>query len=181
MFNRSGELETISNAKERTSLRARCQQMIESSALLSKTFLNIHKWIAVPVESALHFNDSDAQTISKAILQVGIKCAFAIATENVEESISYFKVPMSSEGLLAFSKQCSHFNYIICPSNEFFAILCTVDDYFLVAGPESFVVDATGMSVSDAYRAFRDFASNSDWPRETRLRLLTVSDTYGPK
>jgi hypothetical protein len=181
MSNKSDDLESVTNVAERASLRVGCARMIESSVHISQAFLSSHNWIAAPVESALHFSDSDAQSISKAASDRGIEYVFAVATEGIEESISCFKISMTSDGLLTFSKQCSHFNYILFPRNESFAILCTVDDYFLVAGPESFVADVVGMPVSDACRLFRDFADNSDWPAETRLHLLSVSDRYCPR
>src|SRR5438876_412904 len=102
-----------------------------------------------PVESALHFNEEDAGTLSAAMRAIGCVECLAIATEPLENFPLYYRISVSSEGLLAFSKRCGAFNFALIPESRRFAVMCTVDDYYVVGGTSDFVSKALGCRIQD--------------------------------
>jgi hypothetical protein len=131
---------------------------LETSWLLSK------RWVVAPVESAWKFLERDAELLSRAFQASGHPDVFAIATEEVVEDFPRcFLVSTSKEDLIAYSDTCSPFNYVLLPVDRSVAILCTVDDFYLVAGPVEFVRTAVGGDLAEAWKLFREAASDPDW------------------
>jgi hypothetical protein len=88
-------------------------------------------------------------------------------------------VPTSKEGLLDFDYQCALFNFALFSENISFVILCTVADYYLVAGQAEFVTRAVGKSLQAARRDFFKFATA--WQDDVmRKYLRSVYKRYEP-
>jgi hypothetical protein len=135
--------------------------LLESPAHLNPAWVKQHGWVAVPVESAAHFANEDASRLAKAMQAAAVLSCFAAATEPLENFPHCFTVDATTEGLLAFSRECAHFNFLLSPASLSFAVLCTVFDYFIVAGPQAFVENALGCDIDKARARFLEYASNS--------------------
>lgn len=130
---------------------------------LNGDFLVRHQWVAVPVESASHFTEDDAKILSDAMQATSVTELLAIAAEELRNFPNCFEVPVTTEGLLAFSWAGSHFNFALSPPRTPLVILCTVYDYYLVAGPTEFVRRAVGGDISAARQLFDEFADGCSW------------------
>jgi hypothetical protein len=64
-------------------LETLARPLVESSGHLNTRWLEEEKWVAVPVESASHLDDHDAELLSEALRAAGITMCFAVATENL--------------------------------------------------------------------------------------------------
>lgn len=99
--------------------------------------------VVLPQESAMHFNDAYAESLARAFENVSVGSLHAIPAE-ADGELDYFKLDASSEDLLAFSWECGSFDYLLLPDGDFpAAVLCTHNDYFLLAGPCSFICSFT--------------------------------------
>jgi len=70
--------------------------------------------------------------------------------------------------------------FVLMPETRSFGVLCTPDDYYIVAGPHSFVRIALGSDIEEARKSFVDFGSNEGWPDATRKHFLSVASIYEP-
>jgi hypothetical protein len=83
----------------------------------------------------------------------------AVATEPLNVDIpSCLLVNTSEEGLLAFSRECGVFNFSLLPADKSLVILCTVYDYYLVAGPFEFVACAVAGDINVAWTKFKEIS-----------------------
>ena len=138
-------------------------------------------WWAIPVESSAHFSKEEAQRLAIAIRHLGCSECLAVATEPLAQHPEGFKLSPTPEALLAFSQECGLFNFMLFEPGLHFAILCTTEDYFVVAGPKGFAEEALGLSVEVAREQFERFASH--WPEgknwgALRNMLKAVSKRY---
>jgi hypothetical protein len=143
-----------------------------------REFITSQKWLVVPVESALHFDENDAARLADAARHANQPILTVILLEqlkNVEDNVA---MEASEQGLLAFSGKYGHFNCMLVPRDLSFAIVCRTDDYYLVAGPSEFVGSALGMDIREAQARFAEFAGNETWSPEDRARLLSVHERY---
>jgi hypothetical protein len=145
---------------------------------LNTSWIVAHHWAVVPVESASHFDESDAEHLSNACSQIGCRECLAIATEPLENTVLRYTVETTKEGFLEFSRETTALNYVLLPVGRSFAILCTSEDYYLVAGPPDFITTAVGSSIEAARVRFLQFADDQLWPVSERKRLLAVAEKY---
>ena len=138
------------------------QDIVDKPGHLNTDWLLNNKWALCLVESASHFDKSDADKISHALKIIGCEKCFAVATEHLDNFPHCFQLSATSEGLLDFSDECGHLNFVIVPKNRSFAILCTVYDYFIVAGNLEFVNCAVGGDMKAARAKFNEVTPN-DW------------------
>lgn len=168
------DLQVISDPILVRSLQSKVESIVDGPWHLKSSLMRNGNWIAVPVEKGRHFEEAQADAVSDALQAVGCTECFAVATEPTGEYPSCYMVAPTKEGLLAFSWECAGLNFALIDGNPSFAILCTSEDYNIVAGPPDFVETAIGSDIQSARRAFRDFASDEWWEG----RLLTVADRY---
>jgi len=135
-------------------------------------------WTVVAVESGAHFEQEDATRIADAAQTAGSSEIVAIPTEALAGRPAGYRMKPTSEALLEFSRRCGHFNYLLLGTDCRFAVLCTVDDYFLVAGPEQFVSVAVGGDIDAAREDFRAFAGDPEWEEGQRATLIAVASQY---
>lgn len=145
---------------------------------LKTSWIVAHSWAVVPVESASHFDESDAEHLSNALSQIGCRECLAIATEPLENTALSYTVETTKEGFLEYSRETTALNYVLVPAEPSFAILCTSEDYYLVAGPPEFVTTAVGSSIEAARIRYLKFADDQLWPESERKRLLAVAEKY---
>jgi hypothetical protein len=160
-------------------LRARTilENSVSDSDSISKEYLKRRQWAAVPVESALHFDDADIDRIVTAAKNCNIPEFLAIRTEEIREPYCY-RLSADYASLAKFSKKCSHWKYLLVAIDESFMILCTVEEYFLIAGPRWIVELIAGRSIKLARLEFHRYADSAEWHESVRTLLLEVERRY---
>lgn len=156
------------------------EDIVDKPWHLNVQWLASHRWAAVPVESASHFDEKDAELISQAAASMGCSECLAVATEPLENSILCYRIPISQEGFLEFSRETTALNYVLSPEDRSFVVLCTSEDYYIVAGPREFVTKAVGTSIYKARQRFLKFGNDQFWPESERTRLIAVGQKYEP-
>ena len=167
-------MKIISDTALIQSLLSKVENVLDPPWHLESAWLRRENWLAVPVEKGRHFEEPAAETVSRALQDIGCNECFAVATELMGGYPSAYTLPPTKEELIALSVECAGVNFALIDENLAFTILCTTEDYNLVAGPPDFVETAVGMDIKTARRAFRHFASDEWWEG----RLLEVADRY---
>ena len=144
---------------------------------IRKKFLDENGWIAIPVESACHFDDEDAKRISQITNGRNLDRLNAVSLEDLAVP-RCIEIGANVHEVLKFSLDFGHFNYALFPSDHSFLLVCTTDDYFSVAGKPAVVEHVVGNSVDDARKEFSHYANDENWPIKTKLFLNEVSDWY---
>jgi hypothetical protein len=150
--------------------------LVEKPAHLSGAWLLSNRWRVVPVLSGGHFIDSQAEHLSNALRAIQCFNIFGIATEKVNDCAFVFSLQSSKSDLLGFSEKCGFLNAVLVPSDRVLAVLCTVYDYYLVAGAPDFVQSAVGGDIESAWRAFEEEALDPSWDGY----LQKIVDRYHP-
>jgi len=154
------------------------ERALDDCRHLKSEFIASQKWVVVPVESGLHFDERDAERIAWSARRANQATLRAVLLEKLKDVEDNVPVKATKEGLLAFNKQYGHFNCVLVPPDFSFAIVCSTDDYYLVAGRPDFVRSAFGVEISEASEKFAEFARNEAWSAEDRARLLGVHARY---
>lgn len=154
------------------------EDIVDKPWHLKLGWLKEHGWAAVPVESASHFFEREAEWISEAARSLGCYECLAVATEPLLPTEMCYRVATTQEGLLEFSRVTGSLNYVLIPEDRSFAVLCTSEDYFIVAGPRDFVAKAVGTSIPTARKMFLRFADDPLWQEPERKHLITVAERY---
>jgi hypothetical protein len=168
----------VADAAEVRRWEAVARALLDTPGTFNDQWLRHTRWVVVPVESASHFDADDADRLARAAVEQGCSTLHAVAAEPLESFPRCFRVAASPEGLLTFSRECAHFNFVLLPDKYAFAVLCTVYDYFLVAGPVDFA-RAAGGDVEEARRRFRRFAEEHDQP-DRLLAVARACETTAP-
>lgn len=114
--------------------------------------------VVLPEESALHFDDDQCSRFATAFDLHGVEELFAVPLEN-DDSLDAFELGTGTDELRALSFECGSFSYLLMPDGEpNLAVHCTIDDYFVVAGPCSFVKAFAG-DLALAERNFFEFVN----------------------
>lgn len=145
---------------------------------LDSDFLRSEGWVAVPVESGMHFSAEDAVNIANAMSMKHLAEVNALLNEDLKNISRYLRVDVSKSGIQKFGKEYGSYNYVLVPDDLSFAIICTTYDYYLICGDRRFVECALGMRIPEAMEKFRDYASDEDWRPEDNTRLLEVYEKY---
>lgn len=109
------------------------------------------------VESASHFDLEDQARISKAFAAAGYGSLVALSLEDFQEMPVLFKLPSDGDGLESFNDLASFYNCVLSSPDGHCFIVCSVEDYFIVCGPQDFVEQAVGQDLASARRAFEAF------------------------
>lgn len=163
-------LKEIQDARKIEQLDALIAQMVDREYLVSKDWLAVKGRIAVVFETAMHFNHEYASQFASAIMRSGHAYCYAVATEKLKGVVRHWEVPATTKGLLAFSDECGLYNFALIPEDGTFIILCTVDDYLIVAGDRNFVNNACLGDIPAARETFKKFAFDD--------HLRGISDRY---
>jgi hypothetical protein len=156
---RTKKLPPCTDAELRNRMLQRLGPIVENRVHLNLNWLADKGFSAIPWVSASHLNPEMAKTLSEALLSRGWRECFALATEPLNENMRCFKVETTANGLMDFERTCAHFNFILLPTDESFAVLCTTDDYIVVAGPADFVSSACGDAAA-TLAEFDEFAGD---------------------
>lgn len=177
-MNKQLTIEPLTDPAEVSRLMSLIEEVVDKPWHLKMDWLARHKWAAVPVESASHFDETDAELLAEATTSIGCQECYAVATEPLLPEELCYEVRTTKEGLLDFSTQCFSLNYVLIPEDRSFAILCTSEDYYIVAGPRDFVTKAVGSSLETAREKFMQFATDQAWPEAERKNFIAVAERY---
>lgn len=131
-------------------------------------------WVAVPVESTCHLSEEDERRLVRALEQTGMPVVYAVALEPVFPHPSVYAVAVSLPGIQAFNRETSHLNFVLLDEAVTCAIICTTDDFFVVAGFAEFVQIILESEIDEAFAAFERFATDPHWPERSRRMLLSI-------
>jgi hypothetical protein len=173
-------IEPITDPVEIDRLALLVEEVVEKPFHLRPEWLRKNRLAAVPVESASHFYEREAEWLAQAARSIGCGECFAVATEPLENTVLCYRVPATQEAFLAFSRECFSLNYVLIPEDRSFAVLCTSEDYYVVAGSQSFVTKAAGSGIDTARKMFLRAANDITLPGADRERLLAVAKRYEP-
>ena len=159
-------------------LRRRADGLVDEGATFRPEAIREYSWAVVPVESALHFERDDATRLAEAIGRL-TEDFYAVATEGLQNVEAAYRVRATPEGLMSFSSECGLFTYLLLsPQPGKFAVLCSIADYYLVAGPVPFVEEASGVDIAAAYDSFEEFASDHAFTTEKQAALKRLMSMY---
>jgi hypothetical protein len=161
-----------------TSPKSALLSLLDHASAITSESLKAKGWIAVPCESALHFDARTAERIAGAIRSTGNAQVHAICIEQLLNTPGDFMVEATVTDLLAFSRKTAHFSYALAPADGSFAILCSFHDYNLICGRREFVGRCLPEPIPVAQSKFADFATNIDWDPKLREYLTSLSKRY---
>lgn len=131
-------------------------ERIDEGYLVKKDWLARLGYTAVVLDSAMHLDQDYADQFAGAVAAAGYQRCYAVATEPIEGAVRHYELPATPKGLLQFSEKTFMHNFALLPEDGRFVILCTVDDYIIVAGERCFVEKACGGDIAAARAGFRD-------------------------
>src|SRR5262249_28995205 len=94
---------------------SRMRDIVEPPGDLRSDWLKAHDWVVVPVESAKHFKESDAEALARAAKGAGSSQCFAVLTEELQNLPVCYEVTLSTTGLMQFSRESGSFCYALFP------------------------------------------------------------------
>lgn len=163
-------LEPVTDKILMTSLDDHVSRMIEDGRHVRQAWWAVKGRAAVPIESGMHFVESQAEAIASAMKYSGCDELFVVALEDTGED-RYLKLASTSADLLELSRRLHMYYLALLPIDGSFVILCSPDDYIVIAGPERFVKHACGGDIDKARATYRDWAFDG--------RLKAIASRYG--
>lgn len=131
---------------------------IEQIALVKQ-----NEWIAVPVESYSHFTPDFRERLQNITSEQGVENIFAVLIETPETNPGAYKIPTTSEGIAEFNLVCGALNCALFAEDLNWVIVCTVDEYYIVAGQEPLVLQLLLASLERAVAEFEVYVKNINW------------------
>lgn len=163
MTNSMNRIQAVLDSDDIARMITRTNKFVSYSEGGRFTLLRVAEWIAVPVRSSSHLCEADQERLSRAFQTSGQKWVWAVALEPLDNVTSVLRIPVSGQGFQEFNRECAHFNYALLAEDESSLVVCTTDDYFVVAGNPTFVTEAVESSEAEAIEAFRRFAHDPSW------------------
>ena len=142
------------------------------------TLVRVPGWFAVPLSGGTHLSTDDQARIVVA-------CASQPDTRLWALSIhDRHRAPMSVQAeipdLLEFNRELSFLDYVLLAtdndsSSPRWMLACFTDDYLIALGPADSVQHLAGHTITDAFIAFREYASDAAWRPEVRANFEAVA------
>src|SRR6266404_7984418 len=98
-----GHIQPVTDPAKVKEAMSLIKDVVDKPWHLTMEWLARCRWAAVPVESASHFDEKDAELLSQAAASVNCYECLAAATEPLENTILCYRVPTTQEGFLEFS------------------------------------------------------------------------------
>ncbi|MDY6784118.1 MAG: hypothetical protein SW833_16485 [Cyanobacteriota bacterium] len=114
-------------------------------------------WVAVPVESADHFSESEEERLLSVTQKNGYEKLIAILFEDLKNFPPVSTIPTTAEGIAELNWEFSHFWLALFAGEPDWVIIGTKSNYFIVAGSPDFVRDFLGCEINDAFSEFYEF------------------------
>jgi hypothetical protein len=170
----SQELGVVADEPRLSSLRADVANLIRRTDSGRLTLLKEDGWIAVPVRSSAHLAQLHLQRLHDAWSDLACRVAFAILLEPLRGVPEASETDTSLDGIRMFNRQFAHFNVALYTPSPKAIVICTTDDYFVIAGPEKFVTVAVGGSISEAYTRFAVFGAAAEWSEKGKAFFASI-------
>lgn len=157
----------IENAAEAQGIAARLAESLARAPNGQFRLRRRDGWIGVPVEGSCHLNNEDQVRLAQQYLLNEHEEVFAVRLEELDGEPLVYRVRATADGIGAFNRRCSHHNYCLCPPDMSSLVICSTDDFFVVAGQRQFVTSAIGTTQVRGYEAFRAYGARIGeiWPR----------------
>lgn len=129
-------------------------------------------WIAVPIES--NFDLEFEVRLQQMLSEQGTQSIFAVLIETPETKPVAYKIPTTLDGIDEFHLVCGASNCALFAEDLDWVVVCTIDDYYIVAGREPIVLQLLGTSRDRAFANFEAYIenfSNLNWPEPLGDRL----------
>lgn len=119
----------------------------------------ISGWVALPAESSSHLSRANAAALPEAYRILGADRVYAVEMEGLSGVPPVLQFDTSESAFRRFNWLCGGFAYALLPLDFSSLVVCTTDDYLVVAGEPQFVRVALAMDEEQAFAAFRRYAS----------------------
>lgn len=164
-------IEIISSPELKMSLERHLGVMIEDRHHVRKSWWSTGGRVAVPMESGMHFDAGQAFDIAAAFKDAGHASIYSVALEKGGGD-DYLKLSAAKRDLEALNERLRMVYIALLPADGSAVILCSPDDYNIVAGPKDFVERACGAELMLAREAFLKSAFED--------RLKAIAARYTP-
>jgi hypothetical protein len=135
------------------------RRLVEGPAELSGSWLAEEDRLVIAEESGTLLDPEDTPRLEAALHRVGVERLLAVSNDRLlaEEDLVY-ELGSGAAELNALSSEFGGMNLLLFPAGSLdVAVLCTVDDFRLVAGSSHFILSYVANPVA-ARNAFLDFA-----------------------
>lgn len=148
---------------------------IESNLDIRRDWLAQDARIAVLIPNSAHLTNEQAGHIASAMRSCGYTHAFGADVEDIPNIENRWQVAATTDDLLAFSHETAVVSSALTPADGSFIVLCTFDDFSILAGSQIFVKQACGGDIAAARAAFRKYIfeiseSPEDWLQKFAAR-----------
>lgn len=162
-------IEPVTDKRTAELLEQHLKSMIEGREHVRKDWWSASGRAAVPLESGMHFVESQAKTISAALQDAGHNVIFAVELEQQGKG-GLWKLNRDAADLLDLSARTFMLPVALLTEDGSLVILCSPDDYIVIAGPRQFVERACGGDLKAARAMFLAWAFDE--------RLKEISGRY---
>ncbi len=177
MTHEASKCYSILSSDEELNVHSVLDCLIHGQSIPDLSIIKQAGWIAVPVESASHFDSFDIACLIHAMHGASTQYFYVIPFEGFMNVAEYLKVTSSVEGITYVNKTYSFFNIIMVAENASWLCIATVRDYFIYVGLPEFIEAAVGRSIEAQYLAFHTFATNPIGPDTVRNELVRILHT----
>lgn len=120
-------------------------------------------WIAIPCESSDHLELDDCDRLQHTVSEFGYQNMIGVALESMVEGNEGVLLPVTVEAIEEFNSLYSFYWCALYAGKPDWIILFTKLDYFVIAGPESFVHKFIGCDFSEAFDSFYNYLSTETY------------------
>lgn len=158
-------IEPVTDKRTAEVLEQHLKVMIEGRDHVRKDWWSASGRTAVAIESGMHFVEYQAETISAALKEAGQKVIFAVELEEGEEN-GRWRLYSDAVDLLKLSERAFMLRIALLTEDGSLVILCSPDDYIVIAGPRQFVERVCGGDLKAVRAAF------CEWAFDERLKEI---------
>jgi hypothetical protein len=165
-------------ASEQRSLFASSRLILGGPQSLDVGWLRSRGFSAVPYPSASHFDEHDASSFARAISTEGETALRMLLLDDLARAQRAYRFVPNPEELRRLGLDFGSLNLLLLPEDERFAVLCTSDEFGVVAGPREFCEEALGETPTEARRRFKAFITQPGTPPALRRYFESVEAMY---
>lgn len=158
-------IEPVTDKRTAELLEQHLKAMIEDRNHVRKDWWSASGRTAIAIESGMHFVESQAKAITAALKEAGQKVIFAVELEEEGET-GLWKLYPDAVDLLELSQRMFMLRVALITEDGSLVILCSPDDYIVIAGPRQFVERACGGDLKAARATF------CEWAFDERLKAI---------
>jgi len=112
---------------------------------LHEAWLDNGKRVAIPEVTGGHLDPDHCQRLVSVLNRAGEDSLIAITNDPLVDDDEVYELSAHEDDLSTFSWELAGLDALLLPrTGTEFAVVCSVDDFHLVAGPRQFVIDYVG-------------------------------------